>query len=339
MRTTLIIVLLLFAATSVFPQDAELSISRRAENALNKLDGIDAGNVTPAFNRYRRSDKDTSDTFRTEPIIDPSSAFDFEFPKERVAPIDVRRRFEFQNPQSTPFYDDSSKDKSYEPSMLEPHKKFESDFADTPKSAERFHWKMAIADSIVFLSIQHAFRMVQKKTRDELGGPFFKDWGNSAKNLGGWRDGDSLFTNYIAHPMQGAVTGRIFLNNSDKARKQEFGRSKDYWEGRAKALAWSAVWSAQFELGPISEASIGNVGLYDRQGPNRMGWVDLVITPFAGTLVIVAEDAIDKYVLDRWLERKVGDGIKLRLFRTFITPFQSFTNVLNGKRPWYRGNR
>jgi hypothetical protein len=70
-----------------------------------------------------------------------------------------------------------------------------------------------------------------------------------------------------------------------------------------------------------------------------MGWVDLVITPFAGTLVIVGEDAIDKYVLDHWLERKVSDGVKLRLFRTFITPFKSFTNVLNGRRPWYRGNR
>lgn len=205
-------------------------------------------------------------------------------------------------------------------------------------SADKFHWKSAIVESLYFLGIQQSLRMMQKKTRREINGPFFRDWATSVKNLGKWRDGDSTFTNYVAHPMQGAVTSRIFINNSEKSRKQEVGKSKDYWKSRAKALAWSTVWSAQFELGPISEASIGNVGLYDRVGPNRMGWVDLVITPTAGTAVVVGEDMIDKYILKNWLEKN-RPRWKIRLLRMFITPFQAFTNVLHGKLPWKRYSR
>ncbi len=225
-----------------------------------------------------------------------------------------------------------------------PLEKFPVDFPVDEKKPnqynghDRFPFRASLAQSGVFLAIQHSLRLFQKKTRDELGGPFFSDWGSSVKNLGRWKDGDGTFTNYVAHPMQGAVTGRIFINNSDRSKRQEFGKSREYWESRFKAMAWSAVWSTQFEIGPISEASIGNVGLYDRVGPNRMGWVDLVITPTAGTTVLVGEDIIDKYILRKWLERK-SSRARIRVYRTFFTPFQSFTNVLRGKVPWKRDNR
>ncbi len=222
---------------------------------------------------------------------------------------------------------------------FDPDKVFLKSAFKENENEERFHWKPAIVQSLYFLTIQHGFRMLQKKTTDELGGPFFRDWANSVKNLGRWRDGDSTFTNYVAHPMQGAVTGRIFINNSDKSKKLEFGNSKEYWESRLKAMVWSAAWSTQFEIGPISEASIGNVGLYDRRGPNRMGFVDIVITPTAGTLVLIGEDIIDKYILRKWLEKNAKSKTRIILFRTFITPFQAFTNVLSGKYPWKRYNR
>ena len=196
-----------------------------------------------------------------------------------------------------------------------------------------------MVQSMYFLAIQHSFRMLQDKTTDELGGPFFRDWANSVKNLGRWRDGDSTYTNYVAHPMQGAVTGRIFINNSDKSKKLEFGSSREYWESRFKAMIWSAAWSTQFELGPFSEASIGNVGLYDRIGPNRMGFVDLVITPTAGTFVLIGEDVIDKYILKNWLEKKAKNRRQILIMRTFITPFLSFSNAIGGKYPWKRHSR
>ncbi len=339
MKSILILFYLAITCVSAFAQnDGPIGEERvnnvldRSNDTLNRISGNSP-------KRCGITDECYVESFQNLRSRESKSDFEFEFPKERVEPINVRQKFEFDVVQKDDFQKDEKDERHLNKALSPFDERIVWKDNDNPKSVVKFHWKNAIAESLVFLSVQHAFRMVQSKTRDELNGPFFRDWGKSVRNLGGWRDGDSLFTNYVAHPMQGAVTGRIFLNNSDKARKQEFGSSRDYWETRVKALAWSAVWSAQFELGPISEASIGNVGLYDREGPNRMGWVDLVITPFAGTLVIVGEDAIDKYVLDHWLERKVGDGIKLRLFRTFITPFQSFTNVLNGRRPWYRGNR
>lgn len=209
-----------------------------------------------------------------------------------------------------------------------------------PPVRDRFHWKPALVESGIMLGGQHAFRMLQKRTRKELSGPFFKDWAQSAKHLSGWQDGDSIFVNYIAHPMQGSTTGRIFINNSDRARKQEFGKSKKYWESRLKAMAWSAVWSTQFELGPISEATLGNVGLR-RTDRHKMAWVDMVMTPVGGTAFLVGEDAIDKYVLKKWLERRT-DGkttVKIKLLRSLLTPTMSVSNLLRRKAPWQRDNR
>ena len=216
----------------------------------------------------------------------------------------------------------------------------EKKFADSAtKREEKFHWKPALEQSMLFLGIQHGFRLFQAKTQRELDGPFFRDWGNSVKNLRGWRDGDNTFINYVGHPMQGAATGRIFVNNSDKSKKLVFSSSKDYWTSRMKAMAWSAVWSTQFELGPISEATIGNVGVHDNYGRSSMAWVDLVITPSVGTGVLISEDMIDRYILKNWLEKKLTSRTRIKVYRTFFTPITSFVNVLGGKKPWKRYNR
>lgn len=204
---------------------------------------------------------------------------------------------------------------------------------------ERFHWKPALIQSGIFLGFQHAFRMTQAKTRRELGGPFFRDWAQSVKNLRGWKDQDNLFTNYVAHPLQGGLTGRIFVNNSDRAKKQEFGKSKKYWESRFKAMAWSAVWSTQFELGPISEASIGNVGIRDKRGGPTMAWGDLVVTPIVGTGVVIAEDFIDKYILKNWIEKKISNKTVIKMFRIMLMPTTSVANVLRARRPSLREDR
>jgi hypothetical protein len=201
---------------------------------------------------------------------------------------------------------------------------------------EKFHWKFALIESGVFLGFQHGFRMMQEKTTRELSGPFFHDWKESVKNLRGWKDGDNFFTNYIAHPGQGAITGRIFINNSDRGKKQEFGKSKKYWESRFKAMAWSAVWSTQFELGPISEASLGNVGLRQKNGHSTMAYVDLVMTPVAGTGLLILEDAVDKYFLRNWLEKKTSNKLVIKIARSFFTPTTSIANMLHWKLPWRR---
>jgi hypothetical protein len=217
----------------------------------------------------------------------------------------------------------------------------DSDNKNSIQTKEKFHWKAALIQSMIVLTIQHSFRMTEPKTTSQLKGRFFADWKKSVGNLRGWDDGNKFFTNYFAHPFQGAVTGRIFINNSDRAKKQEIGKSKTYWESRLKALAWSAVWSAQFELGPISEASLGNVGLKNNSGRSSLSWVDLVVTPVLGTGLVIGEDAIDKYILKNWLEKNSRYKLttKIKILRTFLTPTTSFSNLLRGKPPWKRDNR
>ena len=237
------------------------------------------------------------------------------------------------------YFSERKAEKEFGPSVPNRNAGAPDDGKDEDDKKDRFHWKPALAQSLVFLGLQHGARMFQKKTTQELGGKFFKDWMQSVKNMRGWGDGDNTFTNYFAHPLQGSLTGRIFVNNSDVAGKQEFGTSKKYWNTRLRALAWSAVWSTQFELGPLSEASIGNVGLRYKNVHCTMDHVDLVVTPVVGTAVLVGEDAIDKYVLKKWIERNSDSKVKIRILRTLFTPTMSAANLLRGKMPWKRPER
>jgi hypothetical protein len=110
-----------------------------------------------------------------------------------------------------------------------------------------------------------------------------------------WDDGDGAAVNYVGHPIHGAASGFIWLDHEDGAHPPKIGFSKDYWASRGRATVWSAVYSLQFEFGPLSEASIGNVGLR----PNTTGWVDHVVTPTGALGFIVAEDVLDRYLILR----------------------------------------
>lgn len=193
-----------------------------------------------------------------------------------------------------------------------------------------FRWGPAITQSLMFLGVQHGFALTtQAKTRNALAdGNFFVDYYRSAKSLGGWNDHGKFFTNFIAHPMQGALTGFIYVQNAPEGIKQRFGNSRGYWKSRTYAFLWSTFWSTQFELGPVSQASIGNIGLAGKQS-----WVDIVITPTAGTGWLIAEDALDRYLI----RHAEGNNLFLRiLFRVFFNPFRSVSNLFRFKEPWYR---
>lgn len=217
--------------------------------------------------------------------------------------------------------------------------------AITPESVQeyadfRFHWGPAMSQSGLFLAMQHGFRMTEDKTRRELDGPFFSDWKASVKNFRGWDDGGKIFTNYVGHPLQGALTSRIFINNSGVAKREKFGRNKEYWQSRFKAMAWSAVWSTQFEIGPISEASLGNVGQkLGSRNRSKMTYSDVVLTPTLGTMFAVAEDALDERLLKNWLELKLQNRVLIKVLRSLITPTTSMANILRGRAPWRRDFR
>jgi len=218
----------------------------------------------------------------------------------------------------------------------------------------KFQWRPALVQSVEFLLFEHAFRLADDPYLRYLlfHKPFWHDWLVSAGqfDMSRWGDGDDFLVNYIGHPMQGGVTGNIYIQNDPKARAFKFGRSKEYWESRMKAMAWSAVYSAYFEIGPgLSEVAVGNEGGYtytpgcghyvcDRPGykppTNNTGWVDFIVTPTMGTGLMILEDAIELKIVDRIAKDDPGFGFKV--LRWGLAPTHSMANMLAGRVPWFR---
>ena len=207
--------------------------------------------------------------------------------------------------------------------------------AVAPESSSRHtNVTAAIVDSLKLLSIEHAIRITfQEKTRKALRGPFWTDYGNSVRVPHQWEDTDAWYVNYIGHPIHGAAAGYNWLDHGPDGTVP-FGRSPRYWSGRARAMAWAAAYSLQFELGPLSEASIGNVGMQ----PNTTGWVDHVVTPVGALGLMVAEDALDRYFVE-WIERRSGNRILRASLRMLFNPARTLSNTARGREPWRREDR
>jgi hypothetical protein len=207
----------------------------------------------------------------------------------------------------------------------------------------RFNWRPALMQSVQFLTIQHVMNM--PTYRGTLQGPFFHDWFRSLKayRYTRWSDDDPFIVDYIGHPMMGAVAGRIQVQNDPRGMSLEVGKSKNYWKSRAKALGYAAVYTAQWELGPASETSIGNIGSFQYYSEsahhlsNGTGSVDLVMTPVGGTAWLIGEDLIDKYAITR-LERVSNNRLYL-LGISVLNPTRGVANLLRMKTPWHRDTR
>jgi hypothetical protein len=196
-------------------------------------------------------------------------------------------------------------------------------------------WKGAVVDSLRLLLIEHSTRiMFQSKTRRELGGPFFRDYVRSVKTPDTWDDGDSWGVNYVGHPIHGAAAGFVWLDHEDGSHDPALGFSKAYWASRGRALAWAAAYSVQFEFGPLSEASIGNVGLH----AGTTGWVDHVVTPVGAFAFMVAEDALDRHLIVR-VESWTGNRVLRAIARSILNPSRTMSNAAQGRLPWFRAAR
>ena len=66
-----------------------------------------------------------------------------------------------------------------------------------------------------------------------------------------WTDNDAWGVNYVDHAIHGAAAGIIWLDHSEKDRSTSMFRA-GYLSSRARAAAFSAIYSAQFEIGPLS---------------------------------------------------------------------------------------
>ena len=192
----------------------------------------------------------------------------------------------------------------------------------------------AFTASLRLLLIEHGSRIAfQGKTRRELGGNFWSDYRRSVRVPGQWGDTDAWWVNYIGHPIHGAAAGYLWLDHEPGA-PVDITPTASYWASRARAMAWAAGYSLQFELGPLSEASIGNVGMRRE----TTGWVDHVVTPVGALGLIVAEDALDRFLV-KWLEERVRSRFTRILVRLALNPGRTLSNTSSGRPPWHRDGR
>ena len=155
-------------------------------------------------------------------------------------------------------------------------------------------WAGVFREASRFLAVEHAFRCATEYDTRNAKGQFIGGYANSLTNLHGWADGDPFYVNYVGHPIQGAVAGYIWAQNDRRYRAVEFGKDPMYWKARFRSAAFAWAYSAQFEIGPVSEASIGYVQAYFPQ----QGFVDHVITPSIGLAWMIGEDSVDRYIIE-----------------------------------------
>jgi hypothetical protein len=234
------------------------------------------------------------------------------------------------------------------------------------------HWISLIGEEFLYITVKTGDRAFQAKTRDNFGGPFFKDWGYILQhiNVNRWSDGGKWFTNNVGHPMDGSVYAFIYRRNDDNTRDLRFDlHDREYRKGILKAFLVASLASTESEIGPLSEATIGHVGLkagwflrgaggtlqgpipqdviglatltkspYWVRGGNGTGLTDFIMTPFGGIAVMLVEDAVDKYVIER-LEQRIHNRYWVATIRCFLNPTRSAGNFFSFASPWHRDSR
>jgi len=233
------------------------------------------------------------------------------------------------------------------------------EFMFTPRPIPKrqgFHWRRALFESFVFFSIEQAY-VVHDDYRwvvIENGVPFNHYWRDYMQSLSkwkdsGWNDGDAALYSYVGHPIQGAMTSYIQIQNDPNGEKLEFSNTKEYWRSRFKATLWNAVYSTQWNVGPLSEITFEKYGTRSRGTWNQdgtwpctskhcftgVGQVDLVITPVGGLAWLLTEDLLDKH-LARRVEGATRNHFLIDVMRCAVAPIRGGANILHGKRPWYR---
>ena len=200
--------------------------------------------------------------------------------------------------------------------------------------ATHFRWMPAIGESLLYTGIMHSFDIAsQAGTRDSLNGHWFQHYMQSVSELRGWSDGDRFMAPYVGHPIEGSIFGFIERQNDPKYKLVQWGDGREYWISMLRSMAYSAVWHTQWKIGPASEASIANVMLH-----TSPGFICLVDTPTLGFVVMLAEDAADRYAI-MGLENRSTNRVLIILARSFLSPGRTFANMMAFRVPWTRETR
>jgi hypothetical protein len=203
-----------------------------------------------------------------------------------------------------------------------------------PAPETKVQWRAAIQESLFLVGIGHTFDLTTEAgTRDAMTGPWLKNYLHSVGELRGWSDSDRFMAPYASHPIQGSAFGFIERQNDPRYRNVQWGDGREYFMSILHSMAYAAVWHTEWKVGPVSEASIGNVMLHASPG-----FICLVDTPTLGTIAMMAEDAADRYLITG-LENRTTNRLLIVLARGFLNPGRSTAQAMALHYPWDRPNR
>lgn len=215
------------------------------------------------------------------------------------------------------------------------------------------HWGSLFREWFLNLTMEQTERILKEsKTRDQLSGRFFHDWFDSVStyHFDRWNDDDKFITSDLGHPAQGAIVAAIFWQNDDHVRfsDQDF-HSAAYRHALLQAFAFVTFDAVQWKLGPLSESSIGNVGLpahwWDQDCKQlnircepRTGLNDLILNEVGGIPMTIGFQWLDKHLQKRIEAHTQNRGL-IDTTRMLTNPPASVANIVRFRRPWFRDNR
>ena len=227
--------------------------------------------------------------------------------------------------------------------------------ATTLQGEEHYHWKGLLLQSLGFIAVENTFRLMTDQTFRQLTAdkPYWHDYIASLQqwNMRRWSDGDDFLVDDIGHPMQGGVSSFIEIQNDPRARMLQISSSPAYWKSRFMGMMWATVYSTQQKIGPLGEAALGSDGgetyvpgckypcpSYKpgvTKYTNNTGWTDFIMTPVVGTLWVLMEDSIDRFINDP-VQNAHPTALFPKIMRGGLNPCRTMANALRLKTPWYR---
>ena len=209
----------------------------------------------------------------------------------------------------------------------------------------RVHWHQLVISSTIFIAFLNTGNLYTGYWYrwETTHGDWFQRWINSAAGWrwNRWSDSNPVLDDYVGHPMMGAITNDLWIQNDPESMTLEQSNSWPYWRRMLRATAFTTIYHFEWKFGPIGEASIGHTGDHyqyeNGELTNETGDVELVTTPVVGGLWIMTEDAIDKHIIARVEDHPRNPFLLLGL--SFLTPARGTANVLRFRPPWYRDTR
>ena len=217
---------------------------------------------------------------------------------------------------------------------------------DTTRAREcRIHWRGLLIESAAFNALLNAGNLYSGYWYrwETMHGKWFQRWFDSdlGWNWNHWVDGNPRMDQYVGHPMMGAITNYLWIQNDPKGATLEIG-DPGYWKRNMRATVFTTLYHFEWKFGPFGEAGVGHIGDHPThyvagQPRNDTGIVELVTTPVGGLVWTLAEDGLDKVVVKR-LEQTPKNPFALLLI-SFLTPSRSTANIFRWRPPWYRDER